>query len=91
MDAIIQVIQDWSEAKDQNQRITAIFFDFAKAIDLVDHHLLLTKLQAHLPDWLISRIASYLPDRFQRVKSNSSTTDWLSVEAEVQGSTIPWN
>lgn len=95
IDAIIQVLQDWTEAKDQrikgNQRITAIFFDFAKAFNLVDHQLLLTKLQSHLPPWLISWIATYLSDRFHRVKSNSYTTEWLPVEAVIhviQGSVI---
>ena len=31
MDAIVQVINDWGEAKDRKNAVTAIFFDFAKA------------------------------------------------------------
>ena len=37
IDAIIQVIDDWSDAKDKHKEIFAIFFDFEKAFDLVPH------------------------------------------------------
>lgn len=49
MDAIIQVIENWSHAKDANENTYAIFFDFSKAFDLVDHEILLTKLKSYLP------------------------------------------
>ena len=75
MDAIVQVLHDWSEAKDHNEPVTAIFFNFAKAFDLLDHVILLTKLKKFLPRWLISWIAAYLTDRFQRIKSGNITTD----------------
>ena len=89
MDAIIQVIEDFSRAKDLHKQLIAIFFDFAKAFDLVDHEVLLTKLKQHLPDWLISWIAAYLLNRRQRVVSPNSSTEWLKVEAGViQGSVI---
>jgi hypothetical protein len=39
MDAIIQVLDDWAVAKDQREAVTAIFFDFSKAFDLVDHEV----------------------------------------------------
>ena len=89
MDAILQVIEDWSKASDQHKQLLAIFFDFEKAFDLVDHALLLTKLSKYLPDWLISWLASYLTERQQRVKVNGFETEWLKVEAGViQGSVI---
>ena len=59
MDAIVQVINDWGEAKDKKDPIAAIFFDFAKAFDLVDHEVLLIKLEAMLPPWLCRWIAAY--------------------------------
>ena len=67
--------------------MNAVFFDFAKAFDLVDHHFLLTKLGAQdlLEPWVIS----YLTDRKQRVVTSQHSTEWLIVEAGViQGSVI---
>jgi hypothetical protein len=89
MDAIIKVIDDWSMAIDNKESMTAIFFDFAKAFDLVDHEILLTKLTRLLPDWLTSWIASYLTKRKQRVRMNDIETEWRNVEAGViQGSVL---
>ena len=60
-----------------------------KAFDIVDHSLLLTKLQKHLPSWLISWLAVYLTGRKQRVKVAGHTCNWVSVEAGViQGSIL---
>ena len=89
MDAILQVIEDWSKASDHHKQLLAIFFDFEKAFDLVDHALLLTKLSKYLPVWLISWLASYLTERRQRVKVFGFETEWLRVEGGViQGSVI---
>ena len=87
MDAIAQDVEDWSQAHDTKQQVYAIFFDFAKAFDLVDHHHLLTKLGAQglLEPWVISWLAAYLTDRKQRVVTNQNNTEWLPVEAGVIG------
>jgi retron-type reverse transcriptase len=89
MDAIAQVIEDFSKAKETKQAILAIFFDFAKAFDLVPHDKLLHKLKRYLPQWLTSWIAAYLRNRKQRVVYNQTKTEWKSVEAGViQGSVL---
>ena len=77
MDAIAQVIEDWSLAIDSKQQIFAIFFDFAKAFDLVDHEHMLKKFteKKYLPIWLISWLAAYLTDRKQRVVSGEIITE----------------
>ena len=89
MDAIVQVIDDWGETKDRKDEITAIFFDFAKAFDLVDHGVLLEKLDRIFPEWLSRLIAAYLSLRRQRVKIGDIVTEWKKVEAGVvQGSVL---
>ena len=89
MDAIIQVLDDWSDAKDKHKEIFAIFYDFEKAFDLVPHDLLLKKLENLLPEWLISWLAAYLTDRYQRVKTGKTITEWLLViQGVIQGSVI---
>ena len=90
MDAITKVIYDWDLTADQLEAILAIFFDFAKAFDLVPHDLLLAKLDLlGLPVWLVTWIAAYLLNRKQRVRLNNIETEWKSVEAGViQGSVL---
>lgn len=88
-DAVIQVLEDWNQAIDQKASVHAVFFDFSKAFDLVDHQLLLTKISKLLSPWLVSWIAAYLTDRKQRVTSNGHTSEWKSVTAGViQGSVL---
>jgi hypothetical protein len=89
MDAIIQVVNDWGSAKDVGKEVLAIFFDFAKAFDLVDHVILLNKLKSLLPPWLVSLIAAYLSSRRQRVSMYNIDTEWRQVLAGViQGSVL---
>lgn len=88
-DAVIQVIEDWSKAIDSKNSISNIFFDFSKAFDMVNHEILLNKLEKHLPRWLTTWIATYLTNRRQRVKTTKYTTKWYSVEVGViQGSVL---
>jgi hypothetical protein len=89
IDAIVQVLFDIGNAIDKGKPVIAIFFDFAKAFDLVPHDRLLNKLAKLLPMWLVRWVALYLQGRKQRVLSGSITTDWKNVEAGViQGSVL---
>jgi hypothetical protein len=98
MDAVIKVMFDIGKAIDSKLSVISIFFDFAKAFDLVPHDLLLAKLDSlTLPDspeklmprWLIKWIAAYLTDRQQRVRVNNIETAWTPVTAVViQGSVL---
>jgi ribonuclease P/MRP protein subunit RPP40 len=98
MDAVIKVMFDIGKAIDSKLSVISIFFDFAKAFDLVPHDLLLAKLDSLtlpdspeklLPQWLINWIAAYLTDRQQRVRVNNIETAWTPVKAGViQGSVL---
>ena len=69
---------------------TAIFIDFRKAFDTVNHNILLAKLpgfgfNTHLTKWF----RSYLSGRVQCTIANSTTSDWLPVTHGVpQGSIL---
>ena len=88
-DVTTKVIDDWSRAIDNKQTVYAIFFDFSKAFDLVDHELLLKKLRDLLPPMSTKWIANYLSDRQQRVKTTEHTSSWAAVQSGViQGSVL---
>ena len=86
MDALIQVFEGWEKARDEKKTTHAVFFDFVTAFDLVDHKILLTKINNKLPSWLTSWltswIAKYLSGREQRVEDNKHS-EWLNVIAGV--------
>ena len=88
-DATIKVVDEWSKALDGKQSVYAIFFDFSKAFDLVDHELLLAKLNKLLPPMTTRWIANYLHGRKQRVKAGEHVSTWSDVKAGViQGSVL---
>ena len=88
-DALIQVIENWSDSLDKKLNVHAVFFDFSKEFDLVQHDLLLKKLETYLPNWLIKWLANYLVSRKQRVKVGEITSERKNVEAGViQGSVL---
>ena len=71
-----------------------VLFDFRKAFDLIDHHILAQKLLTYnLPKSITSWILNFLTDRTQRVKlSYDCFSEWGSVPAGVpQGTKLgPW-
>ena len=88
-DATTKVIDDWSRAMDRKQTVYAIFFEFSKAFDLVDHQLLLQKIGRLLPPMAVRWITSYLNGRRQRVKMAENVSNWSTVQAGViQGSVL---
>jgi hypothetical protein len=71
-----------------------ILFDFKKALDLIEHHLLLSKIKTYdLPQWVFKWIGDFLTGRKQRIKLNqNSYSDWADISAGVpQGTKLgPW-
>jgi len=73
----------------EKKTVYAIFFDFCKAFDLVDHELLRAKLDKYLPPMTTRWISSYLHGRKQRVKVGDHVSTWSDVKAGViQGSVL---
>ena len=69
---------------------SAVFVDFAKAFDTIDHNKLLNKLkQYRVHSNLIRWVKNYLFNRKQRVMVNNKYSNWDTVEYGVpQGSTL---
>jgi len=65
MHALAVIMHHWHKAVDE---VTAVFFDFTKAFDHVNHNVLVAKLMDFaLPDSINRWISSFLCHRRQRV------------------------
>ena len=92
--ALISMFHHWLGATDgTGSTVRTVLLDFRKAFDLVDHHILVTKLQnLGVKPSAINWIIDFLRDRKQRVKCNGVYSDWLNVPAGVPQGTRhgPW-
>ena len=75
--ALLSMIHKWNEATDGTRAtVRVVLFDFKKAFDLIDHHLL------HLPEWVFIWIKDFLTGRKQQVELNqNSYSDWADISA----------
>ena len=89
--ALISMLHEWNGSTDGNGGTTrVVLFDFRKAFDLIDHHLLVQKLKTYdLPPWTIDWITDFITCRKQRVKLNRDCySDWELVPAGVPQGTM---
>ena len=89
--ALTAMIEKWKKVLDKNGGIAgAILMDLSKAFDTINHELLIAKLEAYGFDKsALTIILSYLRDRWQRTKINTSLSTWLELLRGVpQGSVL---
>ena len=93
--ALINITQSWFDATDNNKTngqkgVHALFIDFKKAFDMVDHKTLLMKLaEHHINKSFWQWIKSFLSQRTQQVKIQNILSTYSSCPAGVpQGSVI---
>lgn len=88
--ALTRLLEFWKKEVDEGKVIGAVLMDLSKAFDTIDHNLLIAKLNAYGMDRnSVSIILSYLKDRKQRLKINSSFSDFLLILVGVpQGSIL---
>ena len=88
--ALIQLTDNILHSINENKFIGLLFVDFEKAFDVINHSLLLRKLQLYkLSPELIHLILSFLSDRKQLVMVNENSSDLMPVRHGVpQGSVL---
>ena len=88
--AMILMVDSWLKALNSGKLVGCVMVDFRKAFDLVDHQILLKKLQSYkCSDSCLSLFNSYLINRTQRVALNNEFSDSSVVKCGVpQGSIL---
>ena len=76
--ALIDIVHKWNAALDDGSSVRAVFVDYAKAFDHVDHSILLAKLiSLGVPAYIIKWMYSFLDKRQHRVKIGNIFSSWL--------------
>ena len=89
-DTVFKLVHDLTGGMNARKHTSAVFVDFAKAFDTIDHTKLINKLRmfsvhTDVIDWFYS----YLLNRKQRVMVNGKYSEWDTVEYGVpQGSIL---
>ena len=88
--ALVKLIDDWLSAINKSEFIGTVYLDFKKAFDLVNHNILLTKLNQYFPTSQITEfIKSYLTNRSQFVLLNGKKSQKKEITSGVpQGSVL---
>ena len=87
---MIQMIDEWTQAIDSRQMAGVCLLDMSAAFDVVDHNLLLQKLDLYgFKEDTVTWFKSYLTNRRQTVSINGSLSKLLPVSSGVpQGSIL---
>ena len=88
--ALVHMIDSWLNAMDSGKMVGVVLVDFKKAFDLVDHQILLSKLELYgLNKEALLWFNTYLKHRQQQVSINNSKSDFDTVTCGVpQGSIL---
>ena len=88
--ALLTMLEKWRISLDKGGFGGGVLMDLSKAFDTLDHDLLIAKLHAYgFSKNALRLIKSYLTDRWQRVKINTSYSSWSELLSGVpQGSVL---
>ena len=86
--ALVNMIDLWINAIDSGKMVVLVLVDFKKAFDLVDHQILIDKLEIYgIKDGALSWFNIYLTNRKQQVAINNCRSDFKQISYGVpQGS-----
>ena len=87
---LIETFNDWTVSLLNRKSVVVAYVDFQRAFDVISHTKLIHKLTAYgISDNLLFWISSFLSNRTQCVRVNSSLSPWLPVISGVaQGSVL---
>jgi len=85
---LVYILRHWHQALENNCAVTAVFIDYAKAFDHVDHSIVIQKLlDLGVPKVLVRWLCSFLVEMQKRVKFSEYISDWLTLNGGMpQGS-----
>ena len=88
--ALLVMIEKWKKHLDNNGIAGAILMDLSKAFDTLNHELLVAKFEAYgFEKGALAILLSYLSERWQRTKINTSFSTWSDILSGVpQGSIL---
>ena len=88
--ALLTLLENWRKMLDRRGYGGAILMDLSKAFDTLNHDLLIAKLHAYGFEYKsLLLIKSYLSNRWQRTKINTSFSSWSELTTGVpQGSVL---
>ena len=87
---LLEVLNDFTQLIENKDSIDVIYLDFSKAFDTVPHKRLINKLHAYgINGNLVQWIEDFLTDRKQRVRVNTSFSEYTPVVSGIpQGSIL---
>ena len=87
---LLTVMEDWTEALDNNLQVDTVYMDFRKAFDSVPHKRLIKKLEGYgINGTLLKWLKNFLNERKQRVVIDGKSSKWTDVLSGIpQGSIL---
>ena len=78
--ALVNMIDSWMNAIDSGKMVGVVLVDFKKAFDLVDHQILIDKLEIYgIKGEALSWFNTYLTNRKQQVAINNCKSDFKQI------------
>ena len=81
---LVDLIHRWAKALDEGNRVQAVFLDFTKAFDKINHTILMSKYEKDgVHPVLLKWLASFLCDRQQCVKIDHHMSSFVTINGAV--------